>query len=159
MKDGRFDLSRSTINPFRSGLVAARNRYIVCEAFENSSMFFGRSRNWDIVFKCERRRSTASRKGRKRTRSTTKTSSLWQQCNIRNSNWRRETTKITPDGDESFRIVDQVKNNAFNVTWPPQAENITAFVTKHYASKHDRGVRPWYSHKDNSPTANKNNGT
>jgi hypothetical protein len=50
-----------------------------------------------------------------------------------------------------FWIIDQIRHKHVRVLWHPGKENLGDYVTKHHSPTHHTDIRPYYSHKVNSP--------
>ena len=51
-----------------------------------------------------------------------------------------------------FWVCDKVVQNAYKIKWHPGQENLADYQSKHHVGMHHQNVRPWYLHKENSPS-------
>jgi hypothetical protein len=51
-----------------------------------------------------------------------------------------------------FYITDQVTRGPFDVQWHPGQENVADYFTKHVDSTLHQKGRPWYLHRQTSPS-------
>jgi hypothetical protein len=51
-----------------------------------------------------------------------------------------------------FWVCDKIAQDAYNVKWHPEQENLADYQSKHHPGVHHQAVRPWYLHTKYSPS-------
>jgi hypothetical protein len=50
-----------------------------------------------------------------------------------------------------FWVGHKEAQNIYEISWHPGQENLADYQSKHHTGAHQRNVRPWYLHQENSP--------